>query len=46
MGSWKLGTSMRSNNSFKSGNIAKFKAAFDQLRNNIIKIKGANDLSV
>ena len=38
MGSWKLGTSMRSNNSYKSGNVTKVKLSFNTLLDNIDKI--------
>ena len=38
MGSWKLGTSMRSNNSYKSGNVSKVKLSFNTILDNIGKI--------
>jgi hypothetical protein len=38
IGSWKLGTSMRANNSFKSGNIAKLKVSKEKIKENIRKL--------
>ena len=45
IGSWKLGTSMRSNNSYKSGNVTKVKLAFDTIFNNIEKINNQEPIS-
>ena len=45
IGSWKLGTSMRSNNSYKSGNVAKIKLAFDTIFQNIEKINTEQPIS-
>lgn len=45
IGSWKLGTSMRSNNSYKSGNVAKIKLAFDTIFQNIEKINTDQPIS-
>lgn len=45
IGSWKLGTSMRSNNSYKSGNVTKVKLAFDIIFNNIEKINNQEPIS-
>lgn len=45
IGSWKLGTSMRSNNSYKSGNVSKVKLAFDTILENIGKINTQQPIS-
>lgn len=45
IGSWKLGTSMRSNNSYKSGNVSKVKLAFDTILENIGKINVSQPIS-
>ena len=45
IGSWKLGTSMRSNNSYKSGNVTKVKLSFDTIFQNIEKINTQQPIS-
>ena len=45
IGSWKLGTAIRSNNSYKSGDIAKVRLSFDTIFENINRVNKGEPFS-